>query len=174
MNILQDYIGACLRTSRQSFCERNSDSVLIMLATSSRLFKSSSGTRLSSGRKDAPVVNRVMREGHRLRVVPLRQRLPGPEGTVRVGRSAENDLVIDDDTVSARHAVMKHESGAKVMLIRDLGSTNGTWINEKRLVAGKPTVLFDGDIVAFGDAVFLFFYPEGLYDVIRATFGCEG
>ncbi|RME19391.1 MAG: FHA domain-containing protein [Deltaproteobacteria bacterium] len=174
MKILQDYIGACLKMSRQDFCSRNPDAVFIQLATTSRMFQSSYGTRLSRGRKEVPLASSVIREGQRLRVHALKQRRPGPAGTVRVGRSSENDLVVDDDTVSTRHAVLLRDVNSTVIMVRDLGSTNGTWINGERVVAGKATVLFDGDLVAFGDAVFLFFYPEGLFDVVRASFDVEG
>ena len=46
---------------------------------------------------------------------------------------------------------------------------NGTRVNGTRLVVGKSVVLFDGDVLAFGDSMFLFFYPEGLYEVLKAN-----
>lgn len=48
-----------------------------------------------------------------------------------IGRGADNHLVVDDPTVSSRHAVIEAtDAGYR---IRDLDSTNGVWVNEKRL-----------------------------------------
>lgn len=50
---------------------------------------------------------------------------------ITIGRSTNNQVVIDDATVSAQHAVIeKTDDGYQ---IRDLGSTNGVHINGKRL-----------------------------------------
>jgi len=46
---------------------------------------------------------------------------------IRIGRAPSNDIVIDDPTVSAQHALMtKSPSGCR---LKDVGSTNGTQIN---------------------------------------------
>jgi len=61
-------------------------------------------------------------------------RLPIPDGTMRVGRAPDNDAVIDGAdaaTVSLYHLeISRTESSWRV---RDLGSTNGTWINGERI-----------------------------------------
>ena len=61
-------------------------------------------------------------------------RLPIPDGTMRVGRAPDNDAVIDGPdaaTVSLYHLeISRTESSWRV---RDLGSTNGTWINGERI-----------------------------------------
>lgn len=50
------------------------------------------------------------------------------EGDVfRIGKSPENDLVLDDDTVSRAHCEIARER--KGYLLRDLASTNGTWLD---------------------------------------------
>ncbi|MGD8176864.1 FHA domain-containing protein [Marinimicrobium sp. ARAG 43.8] len=48
-----------------------------------------------------------------------------------IGRSPDNHLVMDDPTVSGHHAVV--EATAEGFRIRDLHSTNGVWVNDKRL-----------------------------------------
>ena len=52
----------------------------------------------------------------------------GPS-TVTIGRSADNDLDIENSSVSTQHALV--ERTAEAVTIRDLGSTNGTWIDGK-------------------------------------------
>jgi len=64
---------------------------------------------------------------------------------VSIGRSPENDIQIDNMAVSSFHAVVK-----KVMntyFIEDLNSTNGTFVNEKKI---DKYELFDGDETIIG------------------------
>jgi len=128
-------------------------------------------TRLIKREKKTPLARDLIRAGNQLPVLAVRQQQLGPQGQVRVGRSNENDLVIKDDTVSSRHAVLQKNDRTGTYDIHDLASMNGTWVNGSRLVVGKSVVLFDGDVIGFGDTVFLFFYPAGLYDVLKANIG---
>ena len=65
--------------------------------------------------------------------------------TTRVGRSRDADLVLDDKRVSRAHAAIRVD-GPQVV-VEDLGSTNGTWVNGVRIKT--PTVLSHGDEVRF-------------------------
>ncbi len=67
------------------------------------------------------------------------------EGVVSVGRAPTNDLVLHDDALSLIHCRI-HVS-AKTVIITDLGSTNGTWVNDERIVSAP---LDDGDRVLIG------------------------
>lgn len=64
---------------------------------------------------------------------------------VRAGRSPDAEIFLDDVTVSRHHAEFTVESGSLVM--RDLGSTNGTYVNGERL---EESVLDVGDHVIIG------------------------
>src|SRR5262249_23690522 len=68
-----------------------------------------------------------------------------------IGRSRECDVRLADSNVSRRHAEVRHEDGA--YWIVDLGSTNGTELNGKRIERAK---LSDGDRITLGstDVVF--------------------
>ena len=48
-----------------------------------------------------------------------------------IGRDPACDLVLDDDQVSRRHAVM--QADASTVILQDLGSTNGTWVDGQRI-----------------------------------------
>lgn len=66
-----------------------------------------------------------------------------------VGRTKENDLQIDDASVSKIHAALVLNS-EKNLMVADTGSTNGTFVNSQRIAYGKATLLNSGDKLKFG------------------------
>ena len=76
------------------------------------------------------------------------EQIPVPAPVVTVGRGAEADVVIDDDSVSPRHATLEFDLGA--WRLTDLGSTNGTAIEGVKLAPNVPTPLPYGSTVRFG------------------------
>lgn len=64
---------------------------------------------------------------------------------LRVGRKPDNDLVLADEKTSGAHAEIVGEGDR--FLLRDLGSTNGTFLDGKRVT---ELVLSPGDVVTFG------------------------
>ncbi|POG45733.1 ABC transporter ATP-binding protein [Streptomyces sp. ZL-24] len=75
---------------------------------------------------------------------------PLPAKTVRIGRDAGNDLVIDDLVVSRRHAELRALPDGRHEIV-DLGSHNGTFLN------GQPVdraVVEAGDIIGIGHSAF--------------------
>jgi hypothetical protein len=83
----------------------------------------------------------------RHRPPPLAFVLPsGTKASFTIGRDAACDLVLDDMTVSRRHAGLRREAGA--WLLSDAGSTNGTRLNGWRVT--EPVPLRAGDRVTFG------------------------
>ncbi len=68
--------------------------------------------------------------------------------SLTIGRNPENHLVIDDPTVSGQHAVI--ERAADGYQIRDLESTNGVFVNGKRL-ANSPIQVDDHILIGTHD-----------------------
>jgi hypothetical protein len=68
---------------------------------------------------------------------------------VTIGRAPGNQLVVNDPKVSSRHAEI-HSQGQDYAII-DLGSTNGSFLNEQRLTPQVPKLLRAGDRVRVGD-----------------------
>jgi serine/threonine protein kinase len=79
---------------------------------------------------------------------------------VCVGRRRDNDIVLSDPEVSGHHARITITEGGFVLT--DLGSSNGTWVNGKRIA--EPQLLHDGDIIRMGETEWLF---EREHDTIR-------
>jgi pSer/pThr/pTyr-binding forkhead associated (FHA) protein len=71
---------------------------------------------------------------------------------MRIGRSSDNEIVIEDDAVSGHHALItvqrgEDENAEKIFTIEDLNSTNHTYVNNNEI---KSHVLTDGDIIRLG------------------------
>jgi serine/threonine protein kinase len=78
------------------------------------------------------------------------QRFPLTEKMI-AGRSQSNEIWVNNNNASRRHAeILKVGDGYQ---IRDLGSTNGTWVNSQRIAA--PVMLKENDTVIIGDTEFV-------------------
>jgi len=67
-------------------------------------------------------------------------------GVNTLGRNSENDIIINDESASRRHVEFDYQKNS--LVIRDLGSTNGTFVNRKRLT--KPQGLSVEDQIRIG------------------------
>jgi len=88
-------------------------------------------------------------------------------GSCSLGRSPKNSIVLDSQKVSRRHAIINVQDIGEFWLI-DLGSSNGTFLNHRRL--HQPVKLCDQDQVVIGDRIFIFHQPEEITDDYRTTF----
>jgi hypothetical protein len=88
------------------------------------------------------------------------ERAPGHEpgmiydldGDLVLGRGERAEIRLEDPFASARHARVYEQAGTVV--IEDLGSTNGTYLNEELLETARP--LHPGDRVRIGESEFAF------------------
>ncbi|MFC2015788.1 VWA domain-containing protein [Chloroflexota bacterium] len=74
------------------------------------------------------------------------------KGTINIGRGTENQIALDDPTVSRQHAWIKADG--EDFLVFDVGSGNGTFVNDERVT--EPRRLENGDLIRFGEAEFVF------------------
>jgi pSer/pThr/pTyr-binding forkhead associated (FHA) protein len=81
----------------------------------------------------------LMFEEKMVKVVPVGSR------PVRIGRSPDNDLVVDNLAVSNDHARVYFDSGR--LVVEDRGSLNGTFVNDLRI---ERATLHDGDSIWIG------------------------
>ncbi len=94
------------------------------------------------------------------------------DNELTIGRDISNSITIDLDNVSRRHARLVQRED-KVFL-QDLGSTNGTFLNDEEVKGEVP--LRSGDLVKVGGAIFKFLYGgnvESLFheEIYRITIG---
>ncbi|MSP62543.1 MAG: GGDEF domain-containing protein [Myxococcales bacterium] len=73
------------------------------------------------------------------------------QATINIGRSSRADIQIDQESVSRNHARISNTG--KSLILRDLGSTNGTYINDDLI---DEYVLRDGDLIKIGRTIFKF------------------
>ncbi|MGC8481994.1 MAG: FhaA domain-containing protein [Acidimicrobiales bacterium] len=79
-------------------------------------------------------------------VLPGGRRVALGDGEFLIGRSPSCSLVIEDARVSRNHAIISTRDGA--VAIRDLNSTNGTFVNGERV--SREVVLHNGDDIKIG------------------------
>lgn len=75
------------------------------------------------------------------------------EKGVTVGRGEKNQIILPFIWVSDQHATIEAADGK--IILTDLHSVNGVWLNGKRLLPDHPTVCQDGDKVSFANIVYL-------------------
>ena len=73
-----------------------------------------------------------------------------PERTIRIGRALENDLVVDDLSVSRRHAELRARPDGRYEIV-DMGSHGGTFLNGQPVLSA---LVEPGDLVGIGHSVF--------------------
>ncbi len=82
-------------------------------------------------------------------------------GSCSLGRTAANSIVLESPNVSRRHALIHLQNVGEFWLI-DFGSSNGTFLNKRRIQ--RPVRLTDGDHITVGDHSLEFHQPEEISD----------
>lgn len=91
-----------------------------------------------------------------LRDMRTRKAIQLTKAVTRIGREPDNDLVIPQRQVSGHHAEIECRQGH--FYLRDLRSTNGTWINNQRVET--ETMLKSGDVIRFDEYAYSFSGPD--------------
>lgn len=91
-----------------------------------------------------------------------KQVIPLNQVVTSIGRRLDNDVVIQDQNVSRRHAEIRYENGH--FAIYDLNSTGGTYVNNKR-VDRAPLKM--GDVVVL--AIVPFVFIEDRLNIVKAA-----
>ncbi len=102
-------------------------------------------------------------------VYVVKKRDPRAEGVITVGRGDENDIILNDPSVSHTHGFFEREG--ENIWVSDIGSRNGTFVNQGRIAVGERFGLEDEDVVTFGRVSFQIFRPLALYMALQELQG---
>jgi hypothetical protein len=89
---------------------------------------------------------------------------------ITVGRTGNNDVVLDDGTVSRFHAWFQREPDGRFILT-DAGSKNGSFVGGVRLTPRRPSPVVDGTRLRFGQVEVTFYLASGFTKVLARRLG---
>jgi FHA domain-containing protein len=109
-----------------------------------------SGVQIPSGAPSMPDIQVIARitQQNGTREIPLIFKPGGKR--LNVGRASDNELTLNDGSVSKIHAALLMTAEG-TLLVADTGSTNGTFINGRRIAYGESRLIEEGDVIGFGD-----------------------
>jgi hypothetical protein len=81
-------------------------------------------------------------------------------GWLEIGRTIENDIVINDYTISKSHARIRKNPQGMGWFLEDRGSTNHTFIGRQSLQADEPQLVKSGSLLRFGRLHFTLLDPS--------------
>jgi pSer/pThr/pTyr-binding forkhead associated (FHA) protein len=87
---------------------------------------------------------------------------------ITIGRTANNDVVIADHSVSRLHAYVRVAEGWR---IADAGSKNGSWLDDVELEPRREAALPNGSVVKLGDVRLTFYLSADLFDMLGGDHG---
>lgn len=96
-------------------------------------------------------------------------KIPIDQTPLRIGRNEDNELCIEDELASREHALIERVKGEQDespsnYVVRDLDSTNGTFVNHEQVSAH---LLVEGDMIRIGQAFFK--YSESEHPELEET-----
>jgi len=85
---------------------------------------------------------------------------------ITIGRDSYNDIVFPNANISRTHAYFYIDSFDKKCYLLDEGSSNGTFLNNKKITPNQVNELSDGDEIRFGPEKVVYFSPEGFHKLL--------
>ncbi len=112
-----------------------------------------------------PMLKEDLVEGGELEVYPLLKK-PGASfpDRITIGRTPNNDVVINEHSVSRLHAYVRKDGNGWV--VADAGSKNGSWLRGKALAARQERALVSTAIVRLGEVDLTFYLAADLFDAL--------
>jgi diguanylate cyclase (GGDEF)-like protein len=81
-----------------------------------------------------------------------------------IGRDPSADISVSDQSISRKHAKVTKEAGGKIRFT-DLGSSNGSSINDKKLAPNESVILAKEDMIKLGNSIFKYL-PAGELEIL--------
>jgi hypothetical protein len=107
----------------------------------------------------------VQKEVLEARVIEIKKRksLARP-GIITIGRGPDSDIVLYNKMVSRSHAYLCPCTSGETCNLIDIGSTNGTFLNDEKVASHEQYQLTDGNEICFGcETRVIYFSGEGFY-----------
>jgi hypothetical protein len=168
MNVADEYRALVRAQTREQFAAAYPFHFLVGVSRLNRPNQPGRTMMLDSPEaRQAALAPRPRRQtGDVLLVLPVRKVQPAFPSMITVGRTANNDVVVEDVQVSKFHAFFRAQ--ATSLELADAGSRNGTFIGRARLESKGPArPVRVGDTIRFGQVEFVFLDAAGLYDRLR-------
>lgn len=108
--------------------------------------KDMEGATIVIGEGSVKCLRRISKSGHGMDEYLIM------EDSVSVGSGATADIMIKDSGISRLHARIMREG--EMFFIKDMNSTNGTWINERRISVYEQCPIKNGDVIRFAQSSF--------------------
>lgn len=120
-------------------------------------------------RTQSGVNNLPAQTGEPMVVLVKKQAANAFQSRITVGRTTNNDVVLDDASVSRFHAWLEHDDTE--WKVADAGSKNGTFLNGQKLKAKKLVPLTLESRLKFGDVPASFLSPKSLIALLKKQVG---
>jgi hypothetical protein len=158
---IEDYLKRVIDgASEAAFIEEFAHPVLIELEGQ----EGGGGEVAMTERLDSHAIRLQSRSSREASVFTLTPSTPGEP--IRVGRNPESEVLVDHKSVSKGHAEFRVGDDGGLQLT-DLGSTNGTFVNNRQLESGKAANVMPDDTVRFGRATgFYVLDARGFYQYL--------
>ncbi|MBL7715390.1 MAG: GGDEF domain-containing protein [Bdellovibrionales bacterium] len=98
-----------------------------------------------------------------VRGTPQGERFFITQDGMHIGRDPAVEISVADPSISRKHVIINKKDGE--IVITDLGSSNGTFINEKKIEANNPTQLHKEDMLRTGNTIFKYL-PAGALETL--------
>lgn len=168
MNPLDSLFKDVLEIPVADFVQRYPDPVLVLEARGAFGRADSFQTVRASGER--PAFAEAVLGSERPTLLPVRKRARSKFGNmISVGRTASNDVVVEHASVSKFHAYFLSR-GENAWHVQDANSSNGTFVDGKRVPTDVPVPVDDGAAVQFSqDTRYRFFRPAALHRFLNDT-----
>jgi tetratricopeptide (TPR) repeat protein len=102
------------------------------------------------------------------RVIEIKKRKIKPASDIiTIGRSANNDIIIYNRMVSKSHCHLYTSSPGEACYLVDIGSTNGTYINNNKIEPHEKDTLNDADEISFGlETKLIYFSAKAMHKIL--------
>jgi len=118
-------------------------------------------------RTQSGVVMPAIGGGEPLAVVVEKTKDNAFQRRITVGRTANNDIVLDDTSVSRFHAYLQQDERQEWTLT-DAGSRNGSFVAGRRIAAKRPVPLSNGNVLRIGAVQLTFYSAQGFFDLLKS------